>query len=153
MIEALSQRPHWLVSGILLGLLVIGLLWAVNGRLGVSGGIGEIADRMSGRIPSVGPRAFFVFGIVAGAFLFSLAGGGFRASDSYGWLAEHGDAATAAALLGGGVLIGLGTRHAGGCTSGHGICGTALGSKASFVATVVFMATAIGAAFVLKGIA
>lgn len=153
MIEALSQRPHWLVSGALLGLLVTGLLWAVNGRLGVSGGIAEVADRVTGRVPSFGPRAFFVFGIVAGAFLFSLAGGGFRAGDSYGWLAEHGDAATAAGLLGGGVLIGIGTRHAGGCTSGHGICGTALGSKASFVATIVFMASAIGAAFLLREIA
>ncbi len=153
MIEALSQRPHWLVSGALLGLLVTGLLWAINRRLGVSGGLGEIADRLTGRVPSFGPRAFFVFGVVAGAFVFSLAGGGFRSGGSYGWLAEHGAAATAAALLGGGLLIGVGTRHAGGCTSGHGICGTALGSKASFVATIVFMATAIGAAFVLKGIA
>ena len=153
MIEALSQRPHWLVSGALLGLLVAGLLWATNRRLGVSGGIGEVADRLAGRVSAFGPRSFFVFGVVAGAFLFSLAGGGFRAGDSYGWLAEHGSTVTAAALLGGGVLIGVGTRHAGGCTSGHGICGTALGSKASFVATVVFMATAIGAAFALKGVA
>ncbi len=153
MIEALAQRPHWLLSGALLGLLVTGLLWAINRRLGVSGGIAEIADRLAGRVPSLSPRAFFVFGVVAGALLFSLAGGGFRAGDSYGWLAEHGSAATAAGLLGGGVLIGAGTRLAGGCTSGHGICGTALGSKASFVATCVFMATAIGATFLLKGIA
>jgi uncharacterized membrane protein YedE/YeeE len=146
---ALADRPHWLVSGALLGLLVTGLLWAINRRLGVSGGIAEISDRLSGRVASLGPRSFFVFGIVGGALAFSLAGGGFRAGDSYGWLAEHGTAVTAAALLGGGVLIGLGTRSAGGCTSGHGICGT----KASFVATMVFMATAIGAAFVLDGIA
>ncbi len=90
---------------------------------------------------------------MGGALVFSLAGGGFRTGDSYGWLSEHGNTVTAAALLGGGVLIGIGTRSAGGCTSGHGICGTALGSKASFVATMVFMATAIGAAFVLDGIA
>jgi uncharacterized membrane protein YedE/YeeE len=150
---ALADRPHWLISGALLGLLVTGLLWTINRRLGVSGGIAEIADRVLGRLPSLGPRAFFVFGIAGGAFVFSLAGGGFRAGDSYGWLAEHGNAATVAGLLGGGVLIGVGTRHAGGCTSGHGICGTALGSKASFVATCVFMATAIAAAFVLDGIA
>ena len=153
MTDFLAERPHWLVSGALLGLLVTGLLWAINRRLGVSGGIAEIADRVTGRVPSLGPRAFFVFGIVGGAFLFSLAGGGFRAGDSYGWLTEHGSAVTVAALLGGGVLIGVGTRSAGGCTSGHGICGTALGSKASFVATCVFMATAIGAAFLLDGLA
>lgn len=151
--DALADRPHWLVSGALLGLLVTGLLWSINRRLGVSGGIAEISDRLTGRLPGIGPRSYFVFGVVAGAFAFSLAGGGFRAGDSYGWLAEHGRVVTAIALLGGGVLIGVGTRSAGGCTSGHGICGTALGSKASFVATAVFMATAIGAAFLLDGLA
>jgi uncharacterized membrane protein YedE/YeeE len=149
----LAERPHWLVSGILLGLLVIGLLWSINRRLGVSGGIAEIADRLTGRLASLGPRSFFVFGIVGGALVFSIAGGGFRTGDSYGWLDQHGDAVTAAALLGGGVLIGIGTRSAGGCTSGHGICGTALGSRASFVATAVFMATAIAGAFALDWIA
>ena len=49
MIDALADRPHWLVSGFLLGLLVIGLLWAVNRRLGVSGGFAEIGDRLAGR--------------------------------------------------------------------------------------------------------
>jgi uncharacterized membrane protein YedE/YeeE len=153
MIDALADRPHWLVSGCLIGLLVTGLLWAINRRLGVSGGLAEIGDRLVGRTAAFGPRSFFVFGIVGGALVFSLLGGGFRTGDSYGWLAEHGSAATAAGLLGGGFLIGLGTRTAGGCTSGHGICGTALGSKASFVATAVFMATAIGAAFVLNTLA
>lgn len=149
MSDLLADRPHWLVSGVLLGLLVTGLLWTINRRLGVSGGIAEIADRVTGRASGLGPRAYFVFGIVGGAFVFSLAGGGFRAGDAYGWLAGHGTGLTVAALLGGGVLIGVGTRAAGGCTSGHGICGTALGSKASFVATAVFMATAVGAALVL----
>ena len=153
MSELLADRPHWLVSGVLLGLLVTGLLWTVNRRLGVSGGFAEIGDRLVGQKTALGSSSFFVFGIVGGALAFGLLGGGFRSGDSYGWLAEHGSAVTAAALLGGGVLIGIGTRSAGGCTSGHGICGTALGSKASFVATAVFLATAIGAAFLLDGIA
>ena len=153
MSEILAERPHWLVSGVLLGLLVTGLLWTINRRLGVTGGIAELSDRLTGRAGALGPRSYVVFGIVGGAFLFSLLGGGFRSGDAYGWLAGHGAAVTAAALLGGGLLIGVGTRHAGGCTSGHGISGTAFGSRASFVATIVFMATAIGAAFVLDGIA
>jgi len=40
------------------------------------------------------------------------------------------------------VLIGYGAKLAGGCTSGNGICGTALGSPASFAASASFMATA-----------
>ena len=38
-----------------------------------------------------------------------------------------------------GVLIGFGTRLAGGCTSGHGIFGIANGERASFRAVAAFM--------------
>ena len=41
-----------------------------------------------------------------------------------------------------GLLVGLGTGWASGCTSGHGVCGLANLSKRSLVATLVFMATA-----------
>ncbi len=40
----------------------------------------------------------------------------------------------------GGLLIGFGTRYAGGCTSGHSIMGLANLQKASLVATIFFMA-------------
>lgn len=39
----------------------------------------------------------------------------------------------------GGLLIGFGTRYAGGCTSGHSIMGLANLQKASLVATIFFM--------------
>ena len=39
---------------------------------------------------------------------------------------------------------------AGGCTSGHGMCGTAKRSPASVAVTVTFMATAILTTFVLR---
>ena len=42
-----------------------------------------------------------------------------------------------------GLLVGLGTRLGGGCTSGHGICGIARLSARSITATAVFMFTAI----------
>jgi uncharacterized protein len=42
-----------------------------------------------------------------------------------------------------GLLVGLGTRLGGGCTSGHGICGIARLSARSIVATAIFMFTAI----------
>jgi len=42
-----------------------------------------------------------------------------------------------------GLLVGLGTRLGGGCTSGHGICGIARLSARSTVATAIFMFTAI----------
>lgn len=41
-------------------------------------------------------------------------------------------------LLIGGILIGFGTRYAGGCTSGHGIVGLASLQKPSFIAVIGF---------------
>ena len=42
-----------------------------------------------------------------------------------------------------GLLVGIGTRVGGGCTSGHGICGIGRGSLRSILATLVFMGAAI----------
>jgi uncharacterized membrane protein YedE/YeeE len=41
------------------------------------------------------------------------------------------------------MLIGLGTRLAGGCTSGHGISGVARAQPGSLLTTVVFWCTAL----------
>jgi uncharacterized membrane protein YedE/YeeE len=49
-----------------------------------------------------------------------------------------------------GLLVGVGTRMAGGCTSGHGVCGMARLSPRSIVATGVFMATAIAVVAVTR---
>ncbi|NNE92822.1 MAG: YeeE/YedE family protein [Verrucomicrobiales bacterium] len=46
-----------------------------------------------------------------------------------------------------GLLVGVGTRIGGGCTSGHGVCGTAAGARDSIVATLVFMAAAAATVF------
>ena len=43
----------------------------------------------------------------------------------------------------GAVVMGYGAKVAGGCTSGHGMCGTSQRSVASMVATGTFMTTAI----------
>jgi uncharacterized membrane protein YedE/YeeE len=40
-----------------------------------------------------------------------------------------------------GLLVGVGTRMAGGCTSGHGVCGMSRLSTRSIVATITFIAT------------
>lgn len=43
-------------------------------------------------------------------------------------------------LIGGGFLVGFGTRYANGCTSGHAIMGLSLLNPGSFVATIGFFA-------------
>ncbi len=42
-----------------------------------------------------------------------------------------------------GILVGFGSRLAGGCTSGHGVCGLGRASPRSFVAVLIFMSVAI----------
>ncbi len=56
------------------------------------------------------------------------------------------------ALLGGGILVGIGTRMAGGCTSGHGLSGCSRFQPGSLVSTATFMAAAVAMTFVLRGL-
>jgi uncharacterized membrane protein YedE/YeeE len=49
-----------------------------------------------------------------------------------------------------GLLVGVGTRMANGCTSGHGVCGLARLSLRSLVNVLVFMAAAFATVFVLR---
>ncbi len=57
------------------------------------------------------------------------------------------------ALLFGGGLVGFGTRLAKGCTSGHGLCGTARLQPGSLLATATFFGTGIGVAHLLQALA
>ena len=45
--------------------------------------------------------------------------------------------------------LGVGVTLGNGCTSGHGICGTAQRSPASWAATATFMAAAVAVTFLL----
>lgn len=61
--------------------------------------------------------------------------------------------ADSAAMVGllflGGVLVGFGTRLAGGCSSGHGLSGCGRLRPVSIVATAVFFGTAVAVSFLL----
>lgn len=50
----------------------------------------------------------------------------------------------------GGILVGIGTRMAAGCPSGHGICGNAMLEKSSIVSTITFLAVGIIVALLTK---
>ena len=54
------------------------------------------------------------------------------------------------ALVAAGLLVGIGTRYAGGCTSGHGVCGLSRFSLRSLVATLSFMAAGFAVVYVLR---
>jgi uncharacterized membrane protein YedE/YeeE len=55
-----------------------------------------------------------------------------------------------AALVLGGVLVGFGTQMAGGCTSGHGLCGTSRLQRGSLLATVAFFGVAVAVSLAIE---
>jgi len=57
-----------------------------------------------------------------------------------------------AIVLFGGILIGLGARWAGGCTSGHGISGTLQLSLVSWIAVICFFVSGIVVAALIFGL-
>ncbi|GAA0287526.1 YeeE/YedE family protein [Halobacterium noricense] len=87
-------------------------------------------------------RVVFTVGIVAGAAVYTLvSGSGAWTTDVQWWR-----------LLGGGVLVGIGTRVGKGCTSGHGVCGVGSLSDASLVNVVTFLGVAIGTAQLVQAV-
>lgn len=55
----------------------------------------------------------------------------------------------AAVLFAGGLLVGAGTRMAGGCTSGHGLCGVSQFQPGSLLATASFFGAGVALSFAL----
>lgn len=53
-------------------------------------------------------------------------------------------------LIAAGLLVGIGTRYASGCTSGHGICGLARLSPRSIAATFAFMLAGAFTVFLVR---
>ncbi len=128
-----------LVGGLLIGLASAGLLLA-NGRIaGISGILGRslFPDAPGER----GWRLAFLAGLPLGAGLAIWA-----TADAQGFAITG----RPELLIAGGLLVGVGTQLGSGCTSGHGVCGMARGSRRSVVATAVFMATAAITVFVIR---
>lgn len=144
--EIFADRCPWYVAGPLLGLLVAGLLWAINKPLGALGGYVDTVNWI--RVRDAGPswRVMFLTGIVLGGALSALAAGDYRPTWAYGAFTSSFGATLGgggAVLFAAGTLIGYGARKGGGCTSGHGMCGMAMGSPASIVCTMMFMGAAV----------
>ena len=114
--------------------------WFAHGRVaGVSGIIrGALVSRDDRR-----PALAFL----AGLFVAGLVGAGLAAARG-----AHASVTTQAApvLALAGLLVGVGTRVGGGCTSGHGVCGLSRLSIRSLVATLTFIATGALTVFVVQ---
>ncbi len=122
--------PTEWISGLVGGLMIgaaAALFLLANGRImGASGIVGGLVDG-SGRGNRV-ERAAFLAGLVAvPGFLAALFGGDTHASTNL------------AVAVAAGLLVGIGTRIANGCTSGHGVCGISRLSLRGIVATVFYI--------------
>lgn len=101
----------------------------VNGRvMGASGIIGALADG-SATGAAAWERLAFLLGLFAVPALIVLAMGG----------AETNAEGPLAVYVAAGLLVGVGTRLANGCTSGHGVCGISRLSLRGMVATVFYI--------------
>jgi len=148
----LSIPAPWYVAGPLIGLLIVALMWITNKPLGALGGYIELEEWATRKRTGWGWRTFFIVGVVVGGFASALAGGGWQPTLGYGSFdatCGAGLPLKTVVLFGAGALMGVGGRMAGGCTSGHGLCGTSFGSPASFACTATFMMTAIATMFAI----
>ncbi|AOJ89140.1 YeeE/YedE [Burkholderia sp. MSMB0856] len=126
-----------LAGGVLIGLAAAWLV-AFNGRIaGISGIVGGLFTAGAAERDW---RAAFVAGLIAAPLMMHIAGVAAAPQVDAGW----------GELLAAGLLVGIGTRYAGGCTSGHGVCGLSRGAARSIVATTVFMVAGFATVFVRR---
>ncbi len=124
------MQPEWiwgLAGGGIIG-LAAAMYLLVNGRvMGASGIIGGLIDASAKE--SWKERAAFLSGLVVVPGVLALLFGG---ADTH-----LTDNLAIVALAG--LLVGIGTRLANGCTSGHGVCGISRLSLRGIVATVFYI--------------
>jgi len=124
-------------GGLMIG-VAAGLFVLVLGRIaGISGILGGLLRPQHG---DVDWRIAFIAGLALSAPIYAL----FAASATIEVSASYPVVAIA------GVLVGIGTRYGGGCTSGHGVCGISRRSGRSLTATITFMAAGFIVVYVTR---
>jgi len=117
-------------GGVIIGLDVV-VFFLLNGRLvGISGIASNALTETNKRFDNF----LFLIGLIIGPILYTLFTKqqiNVTISNSY------------ILLIVAGLLVGLGTRISGGCTSGHGISGIGRFSLRSITATITFMIVGI----------
>lgn len=128
-----------LAGGALIGLSASALL-VLNGRVaGISSIVGGL---VLPRPRELAWKVAFIAGLLAGGLVLA-----------WRWpavIAPQPAAIPGVLVAVAGLLVGFGTQLGGGCTSGHGVCGLAQGSRRSLLAVVTFMATGGLAAFFVR---
>ena len=149
--DFILQPWPWWFSGVLVG-LTVPLLYLLTGQgFGISTSFQQIGAMCSPNSKLAYLRDFnkrkgmwtlmFVIGIAAGGFIANR----FLSAEPIEFFPEsYTSVGGAIRLLVGGILIGFGTRYAGGCTSGHAITGISNLNWPSLVATIFFFVGGLG---------
>jgi uncharacterized membrane protein YedE/YeeE len=130
-----------LIGGALIGLAAAFLLLAKERIAGISGIAGRIIYPDSPG--EISWRVLFIAGLIIGGLIYQWLGLGAGVSHITAMVDKP-------MLILAGLLVGIGTQIANGCTSGHGICGLARRSPRSLVATLSFMGSAIVTLFIVR---
>ena len=117
-------------GGLIIGLAVV-VFFLLNGRLvGISGIASNALTERENKFDNL----LFLLGLIIAPFIYSLfSNGGINISISNSYVL----------MIAAGLLVGIGTRISGGCTSGHGISGIGRFSLRSIIATITFMIVGI----------
>jgi uncharacterized membrane protein YedE/YeeE len=144
MIDAIMQPWPWWIVGPLLGLMVPLLLLFAGKNFGISGSFRDFAAMCAPRTKisylnydwrKNAWKVFLAIGVVIGGFL----GNYLLSYEPVAFLPEiYYSVPGVLALALGGIMVGFGTRYAGGCTSGHSIMGMSSLQATSLIATVCF---------------
>ena len=117
-------------GGLIIG-LAVAVFFLLNGRLvGISGIASNALTEKENKFDNL----LFLLGLIIAPFIYSLFSKGeinISISNSY------------VLMIAAGLLVGIGTRISGGCTSGHGISGIGRFSLRSIIATITFMIAGI----------
>ena len=126
-----------LTGGVLIG-IAAAMFLLFNGRIaGISGIPGGLLKPVR---DDVGWRVAFLVGLLAAPFVYAL----------FVTLPRPQIDASYGALILAGLLVGVGTRYGGGCTSGHGVCGLSRLSLRSLVATLAFMGAGFATVYLTR---
>ena len=133
---------HFTPGMSLLGGLLIGTASALfilaNGRIaGISGILGGLLRPTSGDVMW---RLAFLLGLIVAPAVLAV---------FFAPVIPTIDAGPTTLIIAG-LLVGIGTRYGGGCTSGHGICGLSRLSPRSLIATLAFMGSGMAIVFAMR---
>ena len=123
------------LGGLIIGLSVI-IFFILNGRMiGISGIASNFLNERKNRTDN----SLFLLGLILGPLIYKF------------YTKQQIDISISSSLIlliFAGLLVGIGTRISGGCTSGHGISGIGRFSLRSIIATITFMIVGILTVFI-----